>query len=307
MQESQNTNHVQEDDGELFYCNHLVSFLDLMEQRDRLRMIEGILDAPQPSKELLTNALKSTVGTIQFLRNHFKDMFELLNSREPSLEIPVELKEQFVLLRSNSPLHLQFFSDSVVSWTRVQPKAEIDCAQILNSIWTTLITIGSAIPLLLATKNPVRGGMEIEGGITVEADGNEIYGPALNRAYTLESQQAKYPRVVVGDKLLRFLNDVPRMSFQDQKIGAYCAHMAARCQRFILVDEDSHSIVHYLGPAMKELSDGIQGGIPMYTEVILPALKFISECEEKFNTDEKLGPRYQQLRKYFDKYGPDWK
>ncbi len=36
----------------------------------------------------------------------------------------------------------------------------------------------------------------------------EIYGTALERAYVLESEVAKYPRIVIGDELWKYLNAV---------------------------------------------------------------------------------------------------
>jgi hypothetical protein len=36
----------------------------------------------------------------------------------------------------------------------------------------------------------------------------EIYGTALERAYDLESEVAKYPRIVIGDELSKYLNSV---------------------------------------------------------------------------------------------------
>jgi hypothetical protein len=50
---------------------------------------------------------------------------------------------------------------------------------------------------------PIRGGIEL--GLAMDIDNDDIYGPALARAYTLESKVAQYPRIVIGEELILYL------------------------------------------------------------------------------------------------------
>ncbi|PYT75343.1 MAG: hypothetical protein DMG39_00035 [Acidobacteria bacterium] len=43
-------------------------------------------------------------------------------------------------------------------------------------------------------------------GLATEIGPGEIYGTALERAYLLECRVTKYPRLVIGDELWRYLN-----------------------------------------------------------------------------------------------------
>ena len=55
----------------------------------------------------------------------------------------------------------------------------------------------------LGKGNPIRGAIEI--GVAVDWKEFGIYGSALHSAYSLENSVAKYPRVIIGDELLKYL------------------------------------------------------------------------------------------------------
>jgi hypothetical protein len=80
------------------------------------------------------------------------------------------------------------FSDNVVITQKVGPKTQMLVQQLAN------FQLGAALP-----------GFLLRGGITigdVVHDDEVVFGPALNRAYHLESQVAKLPRLVL-DLLVR--------------------------------------------------------------------------------------------------------
>lgn len=58
----------------------------------------------------------------------------------------------------------------------------------------------------LASKHPMRGGIDV--GLATEIGPEEIYGTALERGYLLERDVARYPRIVIGDELWKYLNAV---------------------------------------------------------------------------------------------------
>ena len=43
-------------------------------------------------------------------------------------------------------------------------------------------------------------------GLATDIGPQEIYGAALGSAYRLESEEAGYPRIVIGDELWRYFN-----------------------------------------------------------------------------------------------------
>lgn len=299
----------QEEKPEFFYGHHVVAFLDLLGQKDRLCEIEGILDIADPKvhQENLQQTLKHTVGTIWAFRKQFLDFFDVYLQHRPSIPIPKEIENYFNKVRGHSQIKFQSFSDSTIVWTPVHLKTAFAYAQVLNSIYGILTSVGLITPLFLSRKVPIRGGIDLEGGILISPHGNEIYGPVLNRAYSLESKEAGYPRVLIGRGLIDFLNHASSIRLQDENIQRYCQAMAERCKTWIVIDEDQKPMVHFLGPSNRELMATIPEG-PNYIRDILEPMKiFIYECEAKFGNHEKLGERYRRLRVYFDKYIGEWK
>src|SRR5438045_4043107 len=55
----------------------------------------------------------------------------------------------------------------------------------------------------LAWGHPIRVGLDVGTGVEVER--GQLYGPAVVKAYELESRAAEYPRVIVGDTLADYL------------------------------------------------------------------------------------------------------
>ncbi len=82
------------------------------------------------------------------------------------------------------------------------------------------------------------GGIASRGGIDVGpfyADEEFLYGPALNRAYLLESRVAKWPRVVLGDAAVARV----RAESATGDMGTYRAKLVQ--------DEDGRIFVNYFG------------------------------------------------------------
>ena len=98
----------------------------------------------------------------------------------------------------------------------------------------------------LAAHHPLRAGLDV--GVGTRLSTGEVYGSALERAYFLESNLAKYPRILVGDGLLEYLDWVsaqaPRSDF-----GQLAVLTAQKCRRFVCEDNDGRSMLDFLGDA----------------------------------------------------------
>lgn len=102
-----------------------------------------------------------------------------------------------------------FFSDSVV---RVRP---FDAEYNEGSLFFELIDLVHAQAELANLKVFIRGGLTV-GNIFIE--GQTLFGPAMVRAYELESSYANYPRIVIDPLAVSaFLSD-PRLRKQDHTI-----------------------------------------------------------------------------------------
>ena len=89
------------------------------------------------------------------------------------------------------------FSDSIIVSVKVEEN--------VNEMASTLITNLAYIGAILIEK-----GILFRGGITIgnilHNDNGTVFGQALIDAYQLETKSAKYPRIVLSDKLIKELN-----------------------------------------------------------------------------------------------------
>lgn len=89
------------------------------------------------------------------------------------------------------------FSDSIVVSVKVDNN--------VNEMTSTLVVNLAYIGALLIEKGILfRGGLTI--GNIIHNDNGTVFGQALIEAYYLETKSAKYPRIVLSDKLIRELN-----------------------------------------------------------------------------------------------------
>jgi len=89
------------------------------------------------------------------------------------------------------------FSDSIVVSVKVDDN--------INEMTSTLVANLAYIGAILIEKGILfRGGLTI--GNIIHNDNGTVFGQALIDAYQLETKSAKYPRIVLSDKLIRELN-----------------------------------------------------------------------------------------------------
>jgi len=88
------------------------------------------------------------------------------------------------------------FSDNVVV---SQPVSKIAAIHLLATLGA--FQFASAADSLL-----VRGGVTIGW---IHHDSDSVFGPALNRAYELESEVANFPRIIIDQNLIEFVDPLP--------------------------------------------------------------------------------------------------
>lgn len=208
-----------------------------------------------------------------------------------------------------SEIYLQSVSDAVIAWSPVHITSGADLSKAMNSLWGVLSATSGVMLLSLSMRHSVRGGIEVDGGTRIYPEGTEIYGRALNSAYELETTVARYPRVVIGAGLVRFLSEVSTIDGppEEARSLAYARDMVQRCQQLITTDCDGQQIIHWLGPAAREQYQSVKATpLTATREVIGRVRTFINESMVRFQSDTKLGPRYTELETYFDRYSGEW-
>jgi hypothetical protein len=126
--------------------------------------------------------------------------------------------QEFLENRPTGKVHSQSFSDTNIWFT---PVSDQEGRLFSATISRLMLGVGIAHLLALSRGTPCRGGIALACGtdaIGKITGAEEIYGPALIEAYQLESKRADYPRVVVGDYLIKFMTgclvDIQKMDRQ---------------------------------------------------------------------------------------------
>ncbi|QEE28175.1 hypothetical protein FTW19_09315 [Terriglobus albidus] len=173
------------------------------------------------------------------------------------------------------------------------------------TIVSALSAAASVMGVSLASGHPLRGGIDV--GLATEIGPQEIYGTALESAYRLESEEAGYPRILVGEGLWRFLNSA-HANFRTQATpeSKTITAIIEKALKLIAIDSDGKKILDYLGPFIVENAAGSEG---KFKEIQLkPIYEFALAEQERINkgNDPKLIVRYEALRHYIESRLPLW-
>jgi hypothetical protein len=268
---------------------HLVAFVDVLGQREKFRQ----LALPETSEDhaKVGQVLQDTAGFVSALREMFQKQFEAFERGIVSgpLQIQHSVRPRFV-----------GFSDSFVASVPLRN----DSGNLVPIITVFSALYGASTIMLtsLAKKHALRGGIDV--GLATELGPTEIYGTALERAYVLERDHARYPRVVVGIELWNYLS-LALVEFENDQSASARATKAIvqKMTQLISTDDDGQRILDYLGPVLASLMK------PAEVEVMVkPAYDFVVSEHERFlsNGDSKLSERYGLLRRYFESRLPQW-
>jgi len=261
---------------------HLVAYLDILGQREKFKQLK----IPKTPEEYLVvaEAMKGTVGIVLGLRSSFLKQFEVFEAGATN-----SAPGSSTLFRPRFLGH----SDSFITFMALRND------QLLNSIMTTFSVLSGASCVVLssmASGHALRGGIDVGPGVEMAPD--EIYGPALAQAYTSESRDADYPRVLIGDG---FEDQLMISIAESQKLPALkadnLAEIVRRMRVFITKDNDGRRILDYLGPVLANVSKQSDSNI-----LVQRAYQFVLDEQKRWlalgNTKE-CG-RYTVLRQYFE-------
>ncbi len=212
----------------LTFSYYLVVFIDILGQRETLRKI---IDLPANEKEKaeFIRLIKESLGSVDFLREMFQSYFTAYAAEDTTdYNVPPEYRELF-LTSLKSEAYYYGISDSIIIAVPLTNKND-NCTA-ANGIFSALLaTCGVGIGALSA-KIAMRAGIDV--GIATQIDDKEIYGPALERAYHLESRLAEYPRYIVGKELLAYLDWIKKQQ-STSPLGRIAKEIAGVCQQMII-------------------------------------------------------------------------
>lgn len=286
---------------DIWIYNHVVAFVDILGQKVAFEQSPEILRSDVDG-DSLTQTLQQTLGKVQKVHMLFKSFYESQQKSNPSWvqELSPPKKEQYIKLQG-SPVKSQYFSDSIIFYASlVNSEGQIN----LRSIAGILSAITVCMRISFAKGIFFRGGVEI-GWATVDPKIG-IYGRVLNEAYKLESTVAQYPRIVVGDELLKFIKLINQVENNDV-VDKVNTELARRCKSLLCEDNDGRIIIDFLGngihnflsaerttdhPHLQEFHKYIKGGLE----------QVVTEWERfKKEKNTTLAFRYQLLMDYYSK------
>jgi hypothetical protein len=173
------------------------------------------------------------------------------------------------------------FSDLIVIATPLE-KARVAPGLQLFSQLMRLVFAQSA---LLADEGiPIRGAITIG---QVAKSWRQLYGPAVVRAYELERDRAKYPRIVIDDMIFKALHGIPHAWHNDERTDKrYLRDITRR-------DEDGVLFVDYLSGLNGEFNDPA-----VYPNFLHKHRAFIDNNLKTFAHCPKIRRKYQWLDRY---------
>ncbi|RPH77611.1 MAG: hypothetical protein EHM80_12180 [Nitrospiraceae bacterium] len=278
--------------------NYCVSFIDLLGQRNAAKG-QGLL--PRISSEAEDKAfqkiLLDNIGGILELQRDVEEMGSVL-SPDPNSPLRESLSDEERIVwdeLQRKSVNTQYWSDGFVKYACLG-NPEIKCP--VNGVFEIFCTAGYFCLLGLVRHRPVRGAIDIAWGAEIRP--GELYGPAIIRAYELESEVAQYPRIVIGHEVLRFL-ETHRSNSGDEPAIRANQEFARRCLDMLVQDDDGYWILHYLGDALQHAATHAH-----HNNLYQKARTFVvNQIEEhKRLRNSKLAFRYTQLFAYFDAYSP---
>ena len=174
------------------------------------------------------------------------------------------------------------FSDLCVLWFSLEDPKTLPPVGWLNSHILKLVHAQSW--LLFDEELLIRGGVTI--GPLAKSYG-QIFGPGLIRAYELESQQAKYPRILVDNCVVEEHHRNPGLCVSDPDTDA--AYMKDMLRK----DADGKLFVDYLRVIADELDD--PGAYPGYMAKLH---EFIDRKLAEFADNPSVREKYEWLLEY---------
>jgi hypothetical protein len=287
----------QQADESFITCNHVVAFVDILGQKSELSRFTTmpLIENEEQNDEFIA-WVAETVGKVRSLRSTVEKNYNIFGdtNMRGSRNIPEQIRDQYNSLLT-IPVGFKRFSDGMAFYISLQKHGE---RVYLNGVLSILASCSITLLEMLSSRIPIRGGIEL--GIGTEVDNDGLYGPAVAGAYCLESEVALYPRIVVGEELVRYLNSVEQWASGDlpdniQDKGVYLSlsnSLANICKELIMIDCDGYPVVDMFSDFSLR-----SGNRPMLLALSEKALDFAqsqaAEFARKKNT--KLTIRYQWL------------
>lgn len=282
-------------EGNLSAHNYCVGFVDLLGQRDALKN-QGLLpifDSDEDRKRF-GKTIKDSIGAIINLQSRADSMFQDALADRPNSPLREKMPDEQKSIwdeMAKGKVTTQRWSDGIVSFVNLGDSA-IKCP--LNGVFSLFGTLGSLCFMGLASEKPIRGAIDVAWAVEIHP--GELYGAAVVRAYELESEVAQYPRIVVSERTIHFL-EANRNNTEEDVFSQNNRGLADICLSMIAQDTDGTWILNYLGHEFKDAVSYKQ-----HDELYKRAYGYIEKqlAIHQKNRNSKLAFRYSHLLWFYD-------
>jgi len=294
---------------------YLVGWVDVLGQSDELKKLGG----QKTSDGELRAQLLRTVGRVQSTRTLIRRMLnsqckELLEhpmlGADPKLQ-GMSAGEKLRVLGIEGGVI--FLSDAFLFYA---PLERAD-GQVSTNVRLVLDSVSALMIFSMAEGVPLRGGLEI--GLAATMAEGDLYGYPCFRAFQLEATVAEYPRIVVGEKLMDYLQVPPSAKagpIEDWPLERR-RFFARWMQPLLLKDPDDGSVtLDYLGeflrknvlggPQEKEWRKAVGKGMAFIRNKHRQLLEG-TDCQDLSEEKRrKLALKYSRLKRYWRSRVPHW-
>jgi hypothetical protein len=286
-----------------------VGFLDLLGQRAALRKMDFLpADNDETKKAELIAAVTGSVGVIEKFYRLYQVFGDggVRSEDDPIPGVPSGKQELAREWLSTDLRHARFSDGLMVYSSLVASPQHSPVAAVFRLICAS----GSLMLTSLAWGHPIRVGLDVGTGVEVER--GQLHGPAVVKAYELESRAAEYPRVIVGDTLADYLQAQAAQTGDERT--QFNARQADLARAMLSQDADGQRIVDYLGKAFRS-----QVAREIDPKIVHDAQEFAAKSLDRFKRepastsvavkrerDDGLAARYQRLVDYFDRKAHVW-
>lgn len=279
--------------------NYLVVFIDLLGQRAQM---EGLLFIPPKSEatarqDFHTRIVK-LISAVAFVQQNVAQFAKASNGHNlENIQGVDEKRQEQVQQYRATDICYQHFSDGIVVYSPLSG----DNHYPLGSAYSVLCACSSIMLLCLDKGFPIRAGIAIGAGCTLNGEG--VYGPVVAEAYRLESEVAKYVRIVVHDEILKWLASFEAWDFASEQDKRVAIAMATKCREMLMVDRDGVLTLDFLNQKSLDLI----GGAAANAQPIAGMRAFVSQMVIRFTEEknERVLTKYAWLSQYIDSRLPE--
>jgi len=275
----------------------VVGLADILGQREWLLAYDDPPPAGLKNREKVKELRLKTLSPVRAFRKDFHDQFfsyekTISNSPLNCITGPVGA---FLDSLGSEPIGVHPFSDLVALSLPLESRRR---TVPMEGVFLMIATSGMASLCSLYRGHPVRGGIELDLAWPIVHHGalSEIYGPALAKAYHLESRLADYPRIVVGHNLCDFIELNAKLPDPSDPNRIY----ADLTRRLLVTDDDCQMVINpYSDWYRVEDREG------KHRRIAEHCVAFAINEHKKFESQNnaKLTVRYARLTAFIQKHG----